>query len=147
GMIEGGGLGTFRPEDIGPADVQEPNGVIEVLVDDDHAAITAAKQYLSYFQARLQSWTSADQPLLRDIVPENRKRIYDVRELIETLADTDSVLELRKQFGTAAITALIRIEGRPYGLIANDPRYLGGAIDADAADKMARFLQLCDAHG
>lgn len=146
-MIEGGGLGTFRPEDIGPVDVQATNGVIDVRVEDGHAAITAAKQYLSYFQGSLQSWTVADQQLLRDIVPENRKRIYEMRELIETLADNRSVLELRKQFGTAAITALIRIEGRPYGLIANDPRYLGGAIDADAADKMARFLQLCDAHG
>ncbi len=146
-MIEGGGLGVFVPEDIGPMSVQAPNGVVDLLVDDEAAAVRTAKRYLSYFQGPSDQWTAADQAALRDLIPENRKRAYDVRAVIEALADTGSVLELRAAFGVCVVTALIRIEGRPMGLVANDPGHLGGAIDADAADKMARFLRLCDAHG
>lgn len=147
-MIEGGGLGTFAPEDIGPVSVQAPNGVIDVVVADEAEAVAVAKQYLSYFQGPLgdDDWECADQTLLRDAVPENRRRVYDVRALLTTLADTDSVLELRQQFGSTMVTALVRIEGRPVGVVANDPAHLGGAIDRDGADKAARFLQLCDAH-
>ncbi len=218
-MIEGGGLGVFRPEDVGPLDVQVPNGVVDVVVASEEEAVAVARKYLSYFQAgstarraqaarlipmsrlaqaarRAQaarlppgqagagsgwptqagagvphpsvqpssapqggpldsilpdstdnsgSWKCADQRLLRHAIPENRLRAYDIRSLIATLADTDSVLELRQGFGKAIVTALVRVEGRPIGLIANDPKVLGGAIDADAADKCARFLQLCDA--
>jgi acetyl/propionyl-CoA carboxylase alpha subunit/acetyl-CoA carboxylase carboxyltransferase component len=144
-MIEGGGLGVFRPEEIGPASVQAPNGVIDVLVDDEAEAVRVAKRYLSYFQGPLDGWTCADQRRLRRLVPENRLRAYDVRAVIETLADADAVLELRRHFGRGMVTALIRIEGRPLGLIANNPMHLGGAIDSDGADKAARFLQLCDA--
>ncbi len=144
-MIEGGGLGVFRPEEIGPAAVQAPNGVIDVLVADEAEAVRVAKRYLSYFQGPLDGWTCADQRRLRRLVPENRLRAYDVRAVIETLADADSVLELRRHFGRGMVTALIRIEGRPLGLIANNPMHLGGAIDSDGADKAARFLQLCDA--
>lgn len=191
-MIEGGGLGTFRPEDIGPLDVQVPNGVVDIAVGSEEEAVAVAKKYLSYFQApaglqapagsqapagfqapagvpsssaqpspspsggplnsilpdstdNFGSWNCADQRLLRHAVPENRLRAYDIRALITTLADTDSVLELREGFGKAIVTALIRVEGRPIALIANDPKILGGAIDADAADKCARFLQLADA--
>jgi len=144
-MIEGGGLGVFRPEEIGPASVQAPNGVIDVLVDDEAEAVRVAKRYLSYFQGPLDGWTCADQRRLRRLVPENRLRAYDVRAVIETLADVDSVLELRRHFGRGMVTALIRIEGRPLGLIANNPMHLGGAIDSNGADKAARFLQLCDA--
>jgi acetyl/propionyl-CoA carboxylase alpha subunit len=144
-MIEGGGLGVFRPAEIGPASVQAPNGVIDVLVDDEAEAVRVAKRYLSYFQGPLDGWTCADQRRLRRLVPENRLRAYDVRAVIETLADADAVLELRRHFGRGMVTALIRIEGRPLGLIANNPMHLGGAIDSDGADKAARFLQLCDA--
>ena len=144
-MIEGGGLGVFEPEQIGPAGVQTQNGVIDVLVKDEAEAVVAAKKYLSYFQGALESWTSADQHRLRSAVPENRLRVYDVRAVIGTLADTDSVLELRAGFGLAMITALARIEGCPVGIVANDPAHLGGAIDGDAADKASRFMQLCDA--
>jgi acetyl-CoA carboxylase carboxyltransferase component len=144
-MIEGGGLGVFRPEDVGPVEVQAPNGVLDVVVPDEAAAVRVAKQYLSYFQGVVGDWQCADQRQLRQLVPENRLRVYDVRRVIETLADTGSVLELRSRFGVGVVTALVRVEGRPLGLIANDPRHLGGAIDADAADKAARFLQLCDA--
>lgn len=146
-MIEGGGLGVFRPEDIGPVEVQAPNGVIDVLVDDEAEGVAAARRYLSYFQGRVHDWSCADQRLLRHAVPENRLRAYDVRPIIETLADAGSVLELRPSFAKGMITALVRIEGAPVGLIANDSRHLGGAIDADGGDKAARFIQLCDAFG
>ena len=144
-MIEGGGLGVFTPEEVGPAEVQWANGVIDVLVDDDEQAVAAARRYLSYFQGELADWTCADQRALRHVVPENRRRVYDVRTAVHALADTGSVLELRAGFGAGGITALVRVEGRPMGLIANEPGHLGGAIDRDAADKLARFLQLCEA--
>jgi len=194
-MIEGGGLGVFRPEDIGPLDVQVPNGVVDIAVRSEEEAVAVAKKYLSYFQApadtarpsagtphpsaatahapagvpspsaqpspassgeplktilpdstdNFGSWKCADQRLLRHAIPENRLRAYDIRKVIDTLADTGSVLELRRGFGRAIVTALVRVEGRPLALIANDPNVLGGAIDADAADKCARFLQLADA--
>ncbi len=146
-MIEGGGLGTFKPEDIGPSDIQSANGVIDVLVADEVQAVQVAKQYVSYFQGRLSHWTSPDQRLLRQAIPENRLRVYDVRQVMRGLVDADSLLELRAGFGAGILTALARIEGRPIGLMANNPQHLGGAIDADAADKAARFMQLCNAHG
>ncbi|HEV2365129.1 MAG TPA: carboxyl transferase domain-containing protein [Caulobacteraceae bacterium] len=145
-MIEGGGLGVFRPEDIGPASVQEPNGVIDILVEDEAQGVAAAKAYLSYFQGAVKDWACADQRLLRRVVPENRLRVYDIRELIRILADEGSVLEIRPKFGTTMITALVRIEGRPLGLIANNPKVLGGAIDSDGSDKAARFMQICEAY-
>jgi acetyl/propionyl-CoA carboxylase alpha subunit/acetyl-CoA carboxylase carboxyltransferase component len=144
-MIEGGGLGVFRPEEVGPMAVQVPNGVVDIAVADEAAAVRVAKQYLAYFQGPITQWECADQRELRGIIPENRLRVYDVRRVITTLADTGSVLELRRQFGVGMVTAFIRIEGRPLGVIANNPAHLAGAIDAPAADKAARFLQLCDA--
>jgi acetyl/propionyl-CoA carboxylase alpha subunit len=145
-MIEGGGLGVYRPEEVGPMSVQVPNGVVDVLVKDEAEAVKVARQYMSYFQGTIADWRCADQRKLRHVVPENRLRGYDMRTLIETLADEGSVLEIRRGFGHGMITAFIRIEGRPLGVIANNPMHLGGAIDADAADKAARFMQLCDAH-
>ena len=144
-MIEGGGLGVFRPEEVGPMEEQVPNGVVDIPVTDEAEAVRVAKKYLSYFQGPVAEWACADQRLLRYIVPENRLRIYEVRDVIETLADTDSVLEIRKHFGIGMVTSLARIEGRPVGVIANNPKHLGGAIDSDAADKATRFMQLCDA--
>jgi acetyl-CoA carboxylase carboxyltransferase component len=148
-MIEGGGLGVYEPEEIGPMSVQVPNGVVDIAVADEAEAVAAAKQYLSYFQgpsgAATGGWDAADQRALRHVVPENRVRAYDIRAVIDTLCDTGSVLELRRQFGVGMVTALARVEGRPIGVIANNPAHLGGAIDADGADKAARFMQLCDA--
>ncbi|UVE18327.1 carbamoyl-phosphate synthase large subunit [Pseudomonas sp. LS44] len=144
-MIEGGGLGSFTPEQVGPVSVQAPNGVIDVLVADEAEAVRVAKQYLGYFQGPLSDWQCVDQRELRQVIPENRLRIYDIRRVIELLADTGSVLELRRQFAPGLITALVRIEGQAFGLIANNPAHLGGAIDALAGDKAARFMQLCDA--
>jgi len=146
-MIEGGGLGTFAPEQIGPSAVQSANGVIDILVDDEAAAVAAAKQYLAYFQGPLRDWQCADARLLRHAVPENRLRVYDVRAVMQDLVDTGSLLELRAGFGAGIVTALARIEGRAVGLLANNPHHLGGAIDVEAADKAARFMQLCNAHG
>jgi len=146
-MIEGGGLGTFAPEQIGPSSVQAANGVIDVLVKDEAQAVAVARQYLSYFQGCTTDWSCADQRLLRHAVPENRLRVYDARAAMRGLVDSDSLLELRAGFGAGMITALARIEGRPVGVLANNPHHLGGAIDVDAADKAARFMQLCNAHG
>ena len=145
-MIEGGGLGVYRPDEVGPMSVQVPNGVVDIAVSDEREAARVARQYLSYFQGRTTDWTCADQRLLRHAVPENRMRAYDMRALIGTMADTGSMLEIRQGFGLGMITALIRVEGRPMGVVANNPLHLGGAIDSDAADKAARFMQLCDAH-
>jgi acetyl/propionyl-CoA carboxylase alpha subunit/acetyl-CoA carboxylase carboxyltransferase component len=145
-MIEGGGLGIFRPEEVGPVEVQVPNGVIDLPVENEREAVQVARKYLSYFQGSIEGWSCADQRLLRGLVPENRLRIYDVRKVIETLADTGSVLEVRRHFGHGMVTALVRIEGRPLGVVANNPTYLAGAIESNGADKAARFMQLCDAY-
>ncbi|WP_308238315.1 carboxyl transferase domain-containing protein [Phenylobacterium sp. J367] len=144
-MIEGGGLGVFTPDEIGPSDVLYANGALDLLVEDEAEATAAAKQILGMFQGAVRDWTCADQRRLRHLIPENRVRAYDVREVIRTLADEGSWLELRGGYGTGIITGFLRIEGRPLGLIANDPRHLGGAIDSPGAEKGARFLQLCDA--
>jgi acetyl-CoA carboxylase carboxyltransferase component len=144
-MIEGGGLGTYQPEEIGPMAVQVPNGVVDVAVADEAEAVATAKRYLSYFAGAVTSWECADQAGLRRVIPDNRLRIYDTRTVIETLGDTGSVLELRREFGPGMVTALVRVEGRPLGVIANHPAHLAGAIDGPGADKAARFMQLCDA--
>ena len=146
-MVEGGGIGVFRPDQIGPSDVQSANGVIDVLVEDEVEAVAVARRYLSYFQGAIAEWAEADATLLRSALPDNRVRVYDMRSVMRGVADTGSLLELRAGFGAGIFTALARIEGRPVGLIASNPAHLGGAIDADAADKAARFMQLCNAHG
>ncbi len=144
-MIEGGGLGLFPPEDIGPLAMHVGNGVVDVAVDDDAAAVRAATTVLSYFQGALPSWEHADQRVLRHAVPADRKRAYDVRRVVDALADTGTVTELRPGFAPGMVTALARVEGRPVGILANNPLHLAGAITSDGADKAARFLQLCDA--
>ena len=145
-MVEGGGLGKVRPEDIGPVGVQQANGVLDIVVKSDAEAVAAAKTYLSLFQGTATEWLCTDQRVLRHLVPENRKRTYDMREVISTLSDSQSVQELKQGFGSGMITALARVEGRPLGVIANDPNHIGGAILSDGADKAARFMQLCNVH-
>jgi acetyl-CoA carboxylase carboxyltransferase component len=144
-MVEGGGLGVYEPDEIGPMSVQVANGVVDVAVADEAEAVAVAKRYLSYFQGRAEAWECADQERLRAVIPENRLRVYDVRTVVQSMADTDSVLELRPEFGPGMVTALARVDGRPLGVVANNPSHLGGAIDADGADKASRFMQLCDA--
>jgi acetyl-CoA carboxylase carboxyltransferase component len=144
-MIEGGGLGVYEPTEVGPFDTQVANGVIDLVADDDAGAVAVAKQYLSYFSGEVEEWSCVDQRALRHVVPENRSRVYDVRAVLDAMFDTGSVLELRRGWAAGMVTALARVEGRSLGVVANDPAYLGGAIDVDGADKAARFLQLCDA--
>jgi acetyl-CoA carboxylase carboxyltransferase component len=146
-MVEGGGLGVFKPEQIGPSAVQHSNGVIDILVDNEAQAVTAARHYLSCFQGAQTEWQAPPAEALRHVVPENRVRVYDTRAAMQGIADVGSLLHLRTGFGVGIHTALARIAGRPVGLMANNPLHLGGAIDADAADKAARFMQLCNAHG
>ena len=144
-MIEGGGLGIYTPEEVGPMAFQVPNGVVDILVKDQTESVAVAKAYLSYFQGAIEDWEAPDQRPLRHIVPENRVRLYDMRDIISTIADIGSILEIRENFAIGVITAFIRVEGKPMGVIANNPRHLAGALDSDGADKGARFLQLCDA--
>ena len=144
-MIEGGGLGVVKPTDIGPIATQTANGVVDIRVADEAEAVAVAKKYLSYFQGVTTAFSRHSEDALRELVPEQRTRVYDVRAVINTLADIDSVLELRSDFGVGIVTAFARIEGKPVGIIANNPAHLGGAIDTPGADKMARFVQLCDA--
>ena len=144
-MIEGGGLGVHEPDEVGPIDVQHANGVVDLRAADDAEAVALAKRYLSYFRGAGAPGAVPDQERLRSLIPEERKRIYEVRAVVETLFDEGSVLELRSGFAAGMLTALARVDGRPLGVVANDPTHLGGAIDADGADKAARFVQLCDA--
>ncbi len=145
-MVEGGGLGVFKPEEIGPSGVLTRAGVIDVLVGDEAEGVAVARRYLAYFQGHLPTTHPVDPAALRTLLPENRLRSYDIRAVVDALVDPGSALELRAGFGIGIVTSLVRIDGRPVGLIANNPMHLGGAIDADAADKAARFMQLCDSH-
>ena len=144
-MVEGGGLGVFAPEAIGPMEVQVANGVVDVAVADEAAAVEAAQRYLGYFHGPRDDWAAPDPDLARRVIPENRLEVYDGHTAIDAVADEGATLELRPRFGPGMVTALARVEGRPLGIIANNPLHLAGAIDADGADKAARFMQLCDA--
>lgn len=145
-MIAGGGLGQVAAPDVGPLDTMTANGVVDVAAEQDDAA-GVARELIGYFLGRAEDWTAPDQAPLRDVVPEGERRAYDVAPVVETLCDEDSVTWLRPTFAPEIATALGRIEGRTVGLVANDTRHVAGALTADAADKAARFLQLCDAHG
>ena len=146
-MIEGGGLGKFAPTDIGPIEVQERNGVVDIVAEDEAHATALARQLLSYFQGPVVGWSAAPQESLRDAVPVDRRWAYPVRRIIETIADSGSFLELQRIYGRGVITGFMHLEGRPLAVIANDCQQLGGAVDTVAADKAARFLQICDALG
>ena len=121
------------------------HGAVDILAAAAAHAVRRAQKYLSYFQGPLEGATCADQAALRDGIPQRRTRAYDIRRVVEILADDDSVLELRPSFGVALVTALVRIDGRPMGLIANNPKHQAGAIGSEESDKMCRFMQLCDA--
>ncbi len=147
-MIEGGGLGVFKPEQIGPAAVQAGNGVVDVLVHDETAAAAVARQLLCLLCGpQPSSWQEPDANTLRNLVPKNRLRIYDMRQALQALFDSGSVLELRAAYGGAVITALARLQGRAVAVLASNPAQGGGAVDAAAADKAASFMQLCQRHG
>lgn len=146
-MIEGGGLGVFRPEEVGPIDVQTNNGVVDIAVEDDAEAVAVAKKYLAYFQGAVKEWAAPDPTALRTIIPENRRRVYDMKLVINGIADVDSFMQLRPDYGQGIITGFIRIEGKPFGIIANNCQYMAGAIEAEDADNAARLMQLCNVHG
>jgi acetyl-CoA carboxylase carboxyltransferase component len=146
-MIEGGGLGKVDPDEVGPLEMQERNGVVDLAVADEEAAVAATKRLLAYFQGPIPPGPEPDQTALREIVPERERRAYPVGPVIETLADTGSVTFLRERFAPEMVTALGRIEGRPLGFLANDSMHMAGAITSEASDKAARFLQLCDSFG
>jgi len=143
-MIEGGGLGRFAPTEIGPIAIQAENGVVDLVADNESHGTYLAQQCLGYFQGDKQSWDCADQDQLREMMPLDRRFVYDIRSIIQGLVDTDSFTELSQPYGSGIVTGFVRIEGVAMGLIANDCRVLGGAIDAEAADKAAGFISLCD---
>ena len=144
-VVQASGVGEYTFDDLGSMAFQEHNGSVDIVVKDDSAAIRTVKRYLSYFQGPVSDWEAHDQRRMRHVIPEDRVRAYAMRDIVETLADKDSVLELRKNFGIGVITSLIRVEGRPMGVVANNPAHLAGAVDSPGADKAARFFQLCDA--
>jgi acetyl-CoA carboxylase carboxyltransferase component len=146
-MIEGGGLGRFAPEQIGPAATQSANGVIDLLVDDEAAAVAATKRLLALLCGERVLGLAPDATALRDLLPAQRARSHDMRRVVDGLVDLGSTIELREAFGAGIHTVLARLGGRPIGVLASNPMHLGGAIDADAADKAARFMRLCDTHG
>jgi acetyl-CoA carboxylase carboxyltransferase component len=146
-MIAGGGLGEVRAEDVGPVDVQAPNGVLDIVVGDEAEAVAIAKRLLGYFRGQVEEWSAADQSELRDAVPESSRRAYDVMPILRTIADEDSVTALRERFAPELLTALARIEGRPVGVIANNSKYAAGVVTGPGSDKAARFMQLCDSFG
>ncbi len=144
-MIEGGGLGKYDPTDIGPIEVQERNGVVDIVAENEAHATALARQLLSYFQGPVAHWTALPQDSLREVIPRDRRWAYPVRRIIETIADAGSFLELQRIYGRAIITGFIHLEGRPVALIANDCQQMGGAVDAQASEKAARFLRICEA--
>ncbi|HWC33698.1 MAG TPA: carboxyl transferase domain-containing protein [Mycobacteriales bacterium] len=144
-MIEGGGLGVVEADDVGPQEMHVTTGVVDISAADDADAVDVTKRALEAFVPELPTWSEADQLLLRDVVPENRRRAYEVRKVLQLVADEGSVLELRPRWARGMVTAFARIEGRAVGVIANNPLHLAGAITSDCADKATRFLQLCDA--
>ncbi len=146
-MIAGGGLGDVRAEDVGPVEMQAPNGVLDLVVEDEEAAVEASKRLLGYFRGRVEEWSAPDQAALRDAVPESSRRAYDVVPIVQTLCDEGSVMALRERFAPELSTALARIEGRPVGIVANNSRFQAGVVTGEAADKAAHFMQLCDAFG
>ena len=135
----------LTPEEIGPAAVHVASGVIDILVDDEAEAVAKARQYFAYFGPAAPAGTAPDAHALRDVVPESARRAYDVRKVINLLADVGSVLELKPSYGRAVVTSLVRLGGRAVGVVANQPMVLAGAIDGPASDKAAHFIQVCDA--
>ncbi|MEY2909323.1 MAG: hypothetical protein RLZZ602_1846, partial [Pseudomonadota bacterium] len=134
-MIEGGGLGTYAPSDIGPVEVHRRNGVVDIVVADEAAATRVVQQALGYCQGRLESFDYADQIPLRLALPGNRRMAYDPRKILTRILDHDSLLEIRPDYGRSVITGFGRVNGRPLAIMASDCRHLGGAINSESAIK------------
>jgi len=146
-MIAGGGLGEVRAEDVGPVEMQAPNGVLDLVVEDEGEAVATTKRLLGYFRGPAEEWSAADQSALREAVPESSRRAYDVIPIVRTIADEGSATVLREPFAPELVTVLARIEGRPVGIVANNCKFQAGVVTGEAGDKAARFVQLCDAFG
>ncbi|WP_205800876.1 acyl-CoA carboxylase subunit beta [Micromonospora thermarum] len=146
-MVEAAGLGTVAPADVGPLEVHLASGAVDIRAADDADAVRLARLVLGYANGRPVNGSHEDQHHLRRVMPENRRRAYDVRGVMRLLFDVGSVLELRERHGRSLVTAFARLDGHPVGVIANNPLHRAGAIDATAAGKATRFLRLCDRLG
>jgi acetyl-CoA carboxylase carboxyltransferase component len=142
--------GTAMGSDAATRSVEEhaARGDVDVVVDDEATAIAAARTYLRYwFDDGGSGQASPDHDHIHAVVPDNRRRPYDMRKLIGAFADEGSVMELGTAWAPSMITCLARLGGRSVGIFANQPlSAIAGAIDSDAADKAARFVELCDAY-
>jgi methylmalonyl-CoA carboxyltransferase 12S subunit len=145
-MLAAGGLGEHAAADIGPAGVLADHGVIDVLTSGEAEAVAVTRKLVGYFQGALPAGTAPSQAALRTVIPSER-RAFDVRPVVTTLADEDSVTFLRETFAPELVTALGRIAGRPVGFLANQTLHKAGSLTAEGSDKGARFLQLCDSYG
>ncbi len=141
-------------EDLGGPDVAVPSGVIHNVADDDEAVLDDIRRYLSYFPSSAWSYPSAlppddtvgprATPELLDIVSRDRRRIYDMRAVLDVVFDRPDWFEVQPSFGRAIICALAHLGGEPVAVVANQPKVLAGSIDADAADKAAHFIAVAD---
>jgi acetyl-CoA carboxylase carboxyltransferase component len=146
-MIEAAGLGSCAPGEVGPAELLAELGVVDVLADDEAEATRLARAALGHLRGDVVPGAAPDQRRLRHVVPEDRKRAYDVRAVLDRARRRGVVLELGAAHAPGMVTAYARVDGRPWGVLANDPRHLGGAIDAAGAAKAARFLRHCQRFG
>jgi acetyl-CoA carboxylase carboxyltransferase component len=145
------------PEQLGGSRVHtRKSGVADLEVDDDPSCIACIKDYLAYFPQNCDSLPPlrpimdpierADEELL-DVLPESNRQSYDIHDVISRIVDDGSSLELKDHWGRSVVTCLARFGGRPAGIVASQPKHLGGILDNDAADKAARFINLCNAYG
>jgi acetyl-CoA carboxylase carboxyltransferase component len=143
-MIEGGGLGSWKPQDIGPVSVHRKNGVVDIVVADEAEATAMAKRVLACVQGPLSDWQSYDQTELSALMPTNRRYAFDVRKILHHVFDIGSFVETRSDMGRAIVTGLARIRGLAVAVLASDCRHLGGAIDGESATKAAALYQLAE---
>lgn len=143
-MIEGGGLGKYAATDIGPIGVQATNGVVDIVAQDENNAIELAKFCLGFFQGRATQWQPPQNPNINAILPSDRRYTYDVLEVVSGVVDQNSFIEIGAQYGQAIISGFARLNGEAVGIIANNCKVLGGAIDVEAALKLNRFMTLCN---
>ncbi|SMY12529.1 carboxyl transferase domain-containing protein [Brevibacterium jeotgali] len=149
-MIEGGGLGRHRSEDIGPVEVHESTGVVDVVARDEAEAVATARRLLGCLSVRSEPAAEAAAPPAdssRSAVPADRLRAFSMRAVLASVADAHSLIEVRPRYAPGAITGFLRIAGAPFAFLANDNSHLGGAIDVDAARSFAQHLGLADDHG
>ena len=138
----------LTPEEIGAIGIHAVSGAAEAVAEDEQHLTDLISAYLSYFEGRLQPMDPLVPPTaMRSIVPADPRTPYDVREVISGLCDLGELLELRAEFAPNIVTTLGRVDGWPAGFVASQPLVLAGAIDAPAADKISRFVKLCDAFG